>query len=66
MTEDQQFYGSTPYTVFTQIVAKVIDCFVPGVALSILVAIFCDVLNYLFSTTLVILIFEITFVLIFK
>ena len=49
MTEDWQFYGSTLYTVLTQIIAKVMDYFVLGVALSILIAIVCVVLNYLFS-----------------
>lgn len=63
MTEDWQFYGSTLYTVLTQIIAKVMDCFVLGIALSILIAIVCVVLNY---SVLVILTFEITFVLIFK
>ena len=49
MTEDWQFYGSTLYTVLTQIIAKVMDYIVLGVALSILIAIVCVVLNYLFS-----------------
>lgn len=49
MTEDWQFYGSTLCTVLTQIIAKVMDYIVLGVALSILIAIVCVVLNYLFS-----------------